>query len=197
MLKIGLTGGIGSGKSIIAKVFEQLGIPVFNSDAEAKKLINSDPKISTVIKENFGKNSYGIDGQLDRKRLAEIVFNDEEALHKLNSIVHPAVQLEFLSWLNKHKQAPYILKEAAIIFESGSNKGLDKVIAISAPELLRIQRTVKRDNSSPQSVKKRIEKQMSEDEKLKRSDFIIYNDEMQLVLPQVLKLHELFAARKE
>ena len=192
MLKIGITGGIGSGKTVVCKVFEQLGISVYYADEESKKLINRDVKLIAEIKKIFGEDIYTQQGSIDRKRLSEIVFKDENLLNKLNSIVHPAVLKHFLSWSETKKSTPYIMKEAAIMFEAGTNKDLDLVVMVSAPLELRIKRTMDRDKISREAVEVRMSKQMSEEEKIKRSDFVIYNDEEQLVVPQVLELHKLF-----
>ena len=188
MIKVGITGGIGSGKSIICEVFKQLKVPVYNADVEAKNIINTDIAVQKRIKEKFGPSVFS-DNELNRKKLAEIVFNDSSALTKLNNIVHPVVNLHFQNWL-KQQESPYILKEAAILFESGTYKNMDYIITVDAPEKLRIERVMKRDGISEAEVKKRMKHQISEEEKIKLSDFIIYNDDRQLVLPQVLDLHK-------
>jgi len=190
MLKIGITGGIGSGKSLVAKMFASLGVPVYYADAEAKKLMNSDPKIKNAILQNFGEESY-IDGQLNRTHIASIVFNNPEKLSILNSITHGPTIDHANRWMEK-QDAPYVLKEAALIFESDSYRFLDKIIGVSAPLFLRISRTMARDGISEEAVLKRMERQMDEDDKMSRCDYIIINDEKTLLLPQVLSLHELF-----
>ncbi len=188
MLKIGLTGGIGSGKSTVAKVFEVLGIPVYYADDETKKLMNEDAGLKKKIIEGFGEKSY-VNGELDRTYISSIVFNDKQKLALLNSLTHPATIHHAEQWMKKQTSA-YAIKEAALIFESGSDKQLDKVIGVYAPEELRIARVMKRDGVSREEVLKRISRQMNEEEKMKRCDFVIRNDEQQLLLPQVMKLHE-------
>ena len=190
MLKIGLTGGLGSGKSTVAHIFEVLGIPVYYADAASKRLMNDDEKVKAAVQNAFGKEVYP-DGKLDRKYLSEIVFKDEKKLELLNSIVHPATLLDAAEWLKK-QTAHYAIKEAALIFESGSNKALDFVIGIESPLPLRLQRAMKRDNISRESAMARIEKQMNEEKKISLCDFVIINDEQQMVIPQVLELHRKF-----
>ncbi len=188
MYRIGLTGGIGSGKSTVAKIFEVLGIPVYYADDEAKQLMNEDENLKQEIIKHFGAESY-IDGKLNRKHISSIVFNNKEKLALLNSITHPAVIHHGEEWM-KRQAAPYALHEAALIFESGSYKNLDYVIGVSAPEQLRIERTMQRDNITKDQVLARMKNQMDEKEKMQRCNFIIYNDEQQLILPQVLELHK-------
>lgn len=190
MLRIGLTGGIGSGKSTVAHIFNVLGIPVYDADTAAKKLMAEDENLKKNIINAFGKESY-IDGSLNRKFLSEAVFNDENKIKLLNSFVHPATIHDADEWMKK-QNAPYIIKEAALIFESGSNKYLDFVIGVKSPLSLRIQRTMKRNNISFQQVEARIKLQMDEDEKMKLCDYIIVNDEQQMLIAQVLLLHEKF-----
>ena len=191
MLKIGITGGIGSGKSIVSQVFEHLGIPVFNADAEAKKILDEDASLKEKIKDHFGKDIYDKDGKALRKKLAGIVFHDPKELKKLNSIIHPAVRRKFEKWA-EDQTSYYVVKEAAILYESGADKGLDRVIAVTAPEDLKIERTMKRDKLARKEVLARMSNQMTETERNKRADFLIYNDGQQLVIPQVLELHEKF-----
>jgi dephospho-CoA kinase len=192
MLRIGLTGGIGSGKSVVAKVFETLGIPVYYADVAAKKLMNSNEELKTAIIKNFGEVSY-VNGELNRKYIAAIVFNDKEKLELLNSLTHPATLRDAAEWMKK-QQSLYIIKEAALLFESSANKNLDYVIGIYAPLQLRIKRVMTRDGITKEEVMKRINRQMDEEEKMKRCDFVITNNEEVLVLPQVLKLHKKFSA---
>lgn len=194
MLKIGLTGGIGSGKTTVAKIFEVLGIPVYYADDSAKKLMNSEPDLIQQIKSNFGDDVYS-NNQLNRSLLASKVFGDNKKLEILNAIVHPATLKDADEWMKK-QHSPYIIKEAALIFESGSEKMLDHVIAVSAPVSLRIKRVIERDGITEEDVLKRMNGQLNEEEKLNRSNYIIYNDEVQLLIPQVIKLHELFLSLK-
>lgn len=190
MLKIGLTGGIGSGKSIVAKVFETLGIPVYYADDATKRLMNTDSALKAAIIKNFGEKCYK-DGELDRKHLASIVFNNREKLDLLNSLTHPATIADAEQWIKRHN-APYIIKEAALLFESRADKNLDYVIGISSPLELRIKRVMHRDSLTKEEVMQRISRQMNEEEKMKLCDFIITNNEQQLVLPQVLELDKKF-----
>ena len=190
MLKIGLTGGIGSGKSTVAAIFEVLSIPVYYADAASKELMLSE-KIRSAIEKDFGSEVYK-DGNLDRKYLAEIVFKDQHKLELLNSIVHPATIEDANDWIAK-QNAPYIIKEAALIFESDAYQFLDLVIGVRSPQELRIERAMKRDNISRENVLLRMNKQMNEEEKMQRCDFIIENDEEQLLIPQVLALHKKFS----
>lgn len=188
MVRVGLTGGIGSGKSTVAHVFEILGIPVYYADREAKRLMNEDPEIRQQLITHFGEEAYA-DNVLDRRFIAEIVFKDKEKLQLLNSLVHPVTIARAEEWMLKHK-TPYVIKEAALIFESGSQENLDYVIGVSAPLNLRIQRTMKRDGVSREEVLNRMQNQIQESIKMRLCDFVVRNDEQHLVLPQVLALHE-------
>lgn len=189
MLKIGITGGMGSGKSVVSRIFSQLGIPVYNSDLRAKQLMHTQPLLRKQLIKHFGTEVYNQDNTLNRQHLSRIIFNSPQALDTINALVHPRVAEDFAEWQHQHKHQPYILKEAAILFESGADKGLQRIITVYAPEALRIERVVRRDNSSEKQVKKRIENQLPEEEKIKKSHFVIYNDNEQLVVPQVLKIH--------
>lgn len=189
MLKIGITGGIGSGKSTVAKIFELLGIPVYYADAAAKDIMNRDPELKAQVQQHFGADVYDSNGQLDRKRLGNIVFNDQEKLQLLNSLVHPATIRDSEQWSLRQK-SPYVLKEAALLFESESFHYLDKIIGVSAPQPLRILRVMQRDKVSRNEVFARMHKQMDETIKMRLCDYVIYNDEQQMVIPQVMKLHE-------
>lgn len=188
MLCIGLTGGLGSGKSTVARIFEVLGIPVYYADAASKRLMNDDEKVKAAVEKAFGKEVYS-GGRLNRKYLADTVFKDEKKLELLNSIVHPATLRDADEWINR-QSVPYIIKEAALIFESGSHKSLDYVIGVKAPLHLRLQRAMKRDNISKEDAMARINRQINEEIKMRLCDFIIVNDEQQLVISQVLALHE-------
>ena len=188
MLKAGLTGGIGSGKSTVAKVFETLGIPVYYADDAAKKMMQEDAALKAKITQAFGNESY-LNGQLNRPFLSSLVFNNPEKLALLNSFVHPATIEDAEKWM-RQQTAPYVLKEAALIFESGAQEHLDYVIGVSAPTPLRILRTMKRDGISREEVLQRMDRQMDESIKLKLCDFVLVNDEQQLLIPQVVALHE-------
>ncbi|WP_183573389.1 dephospho-CoA kinase [Mucilaginibacter sp. X5P1] len=192
MLKIGITGNIGSGKTTISKIFEVLGIPVFYADDEAKKVMVNDEILIGAIKQTFGQESYFEDGSLNRKRISNIVFKSETELAKLNAIVHPAVFRAFDNWVPKFKNVPYVLKEAALLFESDSYKMCDKTIMVTAPLEMRIQRVMQRDGLSEAEVRSRDAKQFTEEKKLELADYAIKNDNSELVIPQVLALHELF-----
>lgn len=196
MLKIGITGGIGSGKTTVCKVFEILKIPVFYADDAAKSVMNKDPHLIDAIKREFGSELYSEEEILDRKALAKLVFNNSQALGKLNSLVHPAAIQAFEDW-SKEQDSPYVIKEAAILFESGSYKDCDFTILVYTPENLRIKRVMKRDNTTEAEVRARIDKQMPEDKKRELSDFVIENDGSTALLPQVLSLHDYFLSRSK
>ena len=187
-MKIGLTGGIGSGKTTVARIFEVLGIPVYNADDAARRLMNSDPKLKREIVHLFGEKAYS-DGVLDRNYIASQVFENKEKLGALNNLTHPVTIKDADDWM-KNQQAPYAIKEAALIFESGAEKKLDFVVGVVAPEEIRIRRTMQRDSVSREHVLARMKNQLSEDEKMNRCDFLIHNDETQALLPQVLDLHQ-------
>jgi dephospho-CoA kinase len=189
MLKIGITGGIGSGKTTICKIFETLNIPIYYADDRAKWLMTNDNTVKNAVIENFGDNAYLPDGQLDRAYIANIVFQNQAKLSVLNNIVHPAVQEDGENWFSQHKNAPYAIKEAALLVESGGYKHLDKLIVVTAPVALRIERVMQRDRASEADVRARMAKQMPEEEKVKFADFIIENDGEKLLLPQVLAIH--------
>ena len=190
MKRIGLTGGIGSGKSTVAYIFEVLGIPVYYADAASKRLMNDDQELKDKIKNAFGEDAY-VNESLNREYLSEQVFNDSEKIILLNSIVHPATIKDAEEWMQMQK-APYVIKEAALIFESGSNKGLDYIIGVKSPIELRIKRAMQRDNISAEQVRARMDKQMDEETKIRLCDYVIVNDEQQMLIPQVLALHEKF-----
>ncbi|WP_428329183.1 dephospho-CoA kinase [Mucilaginibacter sp.] len=192
MLKIGLTGNIGSGKTTVSKVFEILGIPVFYADDAAKQVMVTDPILISDIKATFGNIAYFEDGTLNRKHIAAIVFNDKEQLSKLNAIVHPATFRAFDDWLKHIKDAPYVIKEAAILFESDSYKLCDYSVMIHAAKETRFKRVAQRDMLSREEFESRDSKQFSEEKKSALADYIIKNDDVQLVIPQVLKLHKVF-----
>ncbi len=189
MMIVGITGGIGSGKTLVCTIFRQLGIPVYEADAEARKLFDTEPAILEKIKKEFSEDVFDKKEKLDRQKLSALVFSDTSALKKLNKIVHPFVISHFEEWISQHQTSPYILKEAAILFESGTDKDCNKIITISAPVELRIQRTMQRDKRTKEEVEQIIKQQWSDEEKIKRSDFVIVNDDQQLVIPQVLDIH--------
>ena len=188
MLKIGLTGGIGSGKSVVANIFKVLGIPVFDADTEAKLIMEKDEQLALSIQKLFGEEAY-TDKKLNRKYLANIVFDDPDKLEQLNSLVHPAAILAANTWMNL-QTTPYVVKEAALLFESKSASQLDFIIGVYAPKTLRIKRVMERDNATAEKVVARMSRQIDEEEKMRLCDFIVVNNEEQLVIPQVLQLHE-------
>jgi dephospho-CoA kinase len=188
MLKIGLTGGIGSGKTTVAKIFEVLGIPVYYADDAAKRLMNEDENLKQQIIQHFGEESYEA-GKLNRPYLAQKVFSDAEKTKLMNSIVHPITIADAEHWMQL-QTSPYAIKEAALIFEAKAEKHLDLVIGVQTPLPIRIQRVMQRDNISEEAVNARIQKQMNEEEKMSRCDFIIVNDEQELLIPQVIAIHE-------
>ena len=191
MLKIGLTGGIGSGKSTVAKIFETLGIPVYYADTEAKRLMNSSETLKKVIRQNFGEATYEND-QLNRKYLGGIVFNNPEKLELLNALIHPVTINDAEQWMQQ-QSAPYSIKEAALLFESGAAENLDFIVGVYAPQALRIKRVMKRDGLTADEIMKRINRQVNEEMKMKLCDFVITNNEQELLVPQVLKLHQHFS----
>lgn len=186
-LTIGITGGIGSGKSTVAHLFEMMGYPVYYADVRSKWLMNNDPQIKTQLITTFGEEVYP--GYLDRQTLADIVFKDKEALKKLNAISHPAVEKDFLNW-RKAQNTPILFKEAAILFESGSYKSVDKTICITAPEVIRVKRVMQRDGATAKQVQVRIANQWSDEKKIALADFVIDAGDRELVIPQALKIIE-------
>lgn len=190
MLKIGLTGGIGSGKTTVAKIFELLKVPVYYADAASKRLYHTDADLMDKMKRHFGEDIYSNE-QLNRSKLAALVFNDAEKLDLLNELVHPPTIRDAKEWMQK-QTAPYVIKEAALLFESGSAEGLDFIIGVSSPAPLRMQRVMERDQVSRNEVQSRLNRQINEEIKMRLCDYIIYNNEEQPVIPQVLDLHHKF-----
>ena len=187
MLAVGITGGIGSGKSYICQIFEYLGIKIYYADARARHLSNNDAGIVSQVTNLFGDKAY-VNGEYNRMHIASVVFNNSQKLQQLNSIIHPAIEKDYHNWLKSHASEPYTLKEAAILFESGTYKLLDKTILVTAPIVTRINRVVKRDNISPNDVQSRINKQWPTEKILPLADFIIENDGKRLILPQIINL---------
>ena len=188
MLRIGLTGGIGSGKTTVARIFSSLGIPIFNADESAKRLMSENENLRSAIIEKFGIDSY-IGKDLNRAHLAKLVFADPEKLHWLNTLIHPLTIAEAKKWMDT-QQSSYVIKEAALLFESGAAAGLDFIIGVTAPETLRINRILQRDKTDLAQAKKRMDQQLEESLKVKLCDFVIKNDETTPLLPQVLKIDE-------
>jgi len=197
-LQIGITGGIGTGKSLICKIFETLGVSVYDADSRAKYVMTTDRILISQIKKEFGDLSFGNDGSLNRKYLSETVFSDPEKLSVLNGLVHPRVRLDWANWIEEHKHEPYLLREAALLYEAGASELVDKVIVVTAPEPMRIARVLRRDaHRTAEQIKEIMQRQWPEEEKIKRADFVIHNDERELVVPQVIKLHHLFSGSAE
>ena len=188
MIKIGLTGGIGSGKTTVAQIFEVLGVPVYYADDAAKKLMNEDQNLKQQIIKNFGEESY-INGILNKQYLAATVFSNAKKTTLINSIIHPATIADAEKWFDK-QTAPYAIKEAALIFEANAEKKLDLIIGVYANEALRIKRVMERNNISEAAVKLRIQSQMDEETKMSLCDAIILNEEEDLLIPQVIAFHE-------
>jgi dephospho-CoA kinase len=189
---IGLTGGIGSGKSVVAKVFATLGIPVFNADEEAKRIMQTSPAIKAKLIEQFGASIYNESG-LQKEKLAAIVFNDPYQLQLLNAIIHPVTIQAAKDWAAK-QTSPYVIKEAALIFESGSSDGLFKVIGVSAPLSLRIHRVMQRDGVSKEQVEARMQNQISDTIKMRLCDYVVQNNNQQMLIPQILELDKAIRA---
>lgn len=190
MLKVGLTGGIGVGKTYCAEIFDVFDIPIYNSDIEAKKLMITSESLKTDIMESFGLDSYHENGSLNRGYLASIIFKDKNALTKMNALVHPAVRADFISWCDKYKDRSYIIQEAALIFETGNYKSFDKLIVVDAPLDLRIKRVKSRDNATEESIMDRIGKQKPQEEKVASADYVINNDGTVSLLKQVFDIHQ-------
>ena len=193
MLKIGITGSIGAGKSTVASIFKILGVPVFDADAIAKNILNTDPLLREQIAAAFGSETYK-NGLLDKKYLATLVFNNPTELAKLNSLVHPATIHAANTWAKHWEEhgSPYIVKEAALLFEAGTNVGLDFIIGVTAPEDLRIARVMARDHVSREEVLKRMKHQLDDTKKMERCNIVLDNNEKALLIPQVLALHQKF-----
>ena len=192
MLKVGITGGIGSGKSTVCNVLKNLGVPVFTSDDVAKKLLNSDDYLKNEIKKTFDSDMYTSTDRIDRERMAKLVFNNPDDLKRLNELVHPRVKAEFDNWCKKNEKKPYVVKEAAILFETGQHKELDKMVTVFCPREERIRRLISRDtNATQESIEKRMIHQFSDAERNALADYIILNDGKEDLLPQVMELHEL------
>jgi len=193
MMTIGITGGIGSGKSTVCHVFEHLGIPVFYADTVAKEIMVTDPVLTAGVMEAFGAESYDAGGRLNNKHIAGIVFNNSTELARLNALVHPAVFRAFDLWLaNVPPNVPYVLKETAILFESGSYRACDKTVLVTSPVNMRLRRVMDRDGATEEQILARMNKQLTDDEKVKMADYQIRNDESQSVILQVMELHQQF-----
>ena len=190
MLKVGLTGGIGSGKSVVARIFETLGIPVYYADDRAKQLMVEDSVLVAGIKAIFGEEAYLEDGSLNRVHISQRAFSDPGLLKKLEGLVHPAVFEDGNRWRQAQQKVAYTLKEAALLFESGSYKTFDKLITVTAPLELRIERVMRRDGVTREAVEARIRQQMPEEEKVRLADFVIVNDGAHGLIGQVWAIHQ-------
>ncbi|MEE4197924.1 MAG: dephospho-CoA kinase [Bacteroidales bacterium] len=188
MIKVGVTGGIGSGKTLVCEIFKHLGVPVFHADLEAKEIYVSDQEVTKQIKQLFGQDIYH-HGELKKDVLAKIIFNDSKALDKVNSIVHPKVREYFLNWAEK-QTANYVIEEAAILFESNAYLDLDYIINVHARQENRIKRVMKRDGISREHVLSRMKNQLCDEKRMKLADFTIYNDDERMLLPQVMEIHQ-------
>lgn len=189
MVKVGITGGIGSGKSVICSVFNKLGIPVFSADNAAKVLMEKNQLVKSRLIALLGDDIYLENGALHRNKMAGIIFNDQIALRKVNEIVHPVVRNEFNSWAKKQTSA-YVVQEAAILFESGQSGYFDKIVLVIAPLELRIKRVMQRDNTTREKVLERMKNQWADEKKIEQSDFVVLNDNSAMVLPQILEIHQ-------
>ncbi len=190
MIRVGITGGIGTGKSTVAKIFRSMGIPFLDADVLAKEIVERDLELKASIIQLFGEESYNADGKYNRKYIASIVFNDKDKLAQLNALVHPAVIQYGNDWAEEHRHSNYVLKEAALMFESGSYKHNDINILVQSPIELRLERVANRDGISKDEILKRIHAQMSDEEKIKLADKIIVNDEQHSLIEQVMQIHK-------
>jgi len=188
MNKVGITGGIGSGKSIVCEVFKILGVPVFHADNVARDLQQNDHQVRSGLIHLFGESIYSREGMPDRKKIAGLIFNDQELMSKVNQIIHPRVRENFNKWADMHADDSYILYEAAILFESVYYKDLDLNILVIADEKIRIKRVMQRDNTTEELVRQRINNQMNDMEKMKMADYILENNEKSLLIPQIIEL---------
>jgi dephospho-CoA kinase len=188
-LRIGITGGMGAGKSTICKIFGQLGVPIYDADSRAKYIMSNNAELKKAITENFGWDAYTRKDELNREYLAKVVFNNEEKLELLNNLVHPAVKNDYEQWVIEHRDEPYSLKEAALLFESMSYKTLHKVIVIACPIETRIERIMKRDHVKREDILKRIQNQSTDRERMNKADWVIYNDGVRSLIEQTLGVH--------
>ncbi len=197
-LRVGITGNMGSGKTTVCRIFETLGIPVYDADARAKWLVQHDINLKKEIVAGFGRDAYLPDGSYNRPFIARIVFSQPEKLAALNALVHPAVELDSAQWHQEQtgRGVPYTLREAALLIESGNHRQLDDLIVVTAPEALRIQRIMQRDGLSVKQIQARLAAQMPEAEKVLLADFVVVNDGQQLLLPQVMAIHRLLQGQE-
>jgi dephospho-CoA kinase len=191
MIRVGITGGIGSGKSLICQVFSRLGVPVYYADIEARLLMDCDPEIQQELNTILGAAFFD-QGILNRNRMASAIFNDKSLLDRVNNLIHPRVAARFSAWCELHDGFPYVMQESAILFESNAYRNFDKIITVTAPEEIHIQRVINRKNMTAEKAVSIMRNQLPEAEKLSRSHHVIVNDGTELVIPQVLKLHTIF-----
>jgi len=196
-LRIGITGGMGAGKSTICKIFAQLGVAIYDADTRAKWLMKNDKELKSKVTENFGWDSYTRKDEINREYLAKVVFNNEEKLKVLNSIVHPAVKKDYEIWTQNHKDDPYSIKEAALLFESESYLSLHKVIVVTCPIETRIERIIKRDHVKREDILKRIENQSTDRERMSKADWVIYNDGVNSLINQAMDIHHTILSIRE
>lgn len=195
-LQIGITGGIGSGKSIVCKLFSCLGIPVYNADSRAKWLTNHNPQIIESVVALLGSDAYDAEGHYNTSYVSSLVFKSEDLLKKLNAIVHPVVMQDTADWVESQAISPYVVKEAAIMNKAGDRNSLDYVVVVEAPLELRVNRILQRDKRSEDEIRAIVKRQVSDEERKKVADFFIQNDEESALIPQVLKLHAFFRTGK-
>lgn len=193
MKTVGLTGGMGSGKSFVASIFSSFGVPVYCSDIEAKKLMTSSTSVIKGVKSIFGPQAYLETGELNKKLISTQIFTDKDKLERINNVVHPAVRKDFEIWANKHSDAPYVINEAALFIENGTYQNFDFLISVLSPLKLRIQRIEDRDHINQAEILLRISNQSSDEEKIDKSDFLIYNDNGETLLSQITQIHQLIS----
>lgn len=194
-IEVGITGGIGSGKSLVCRIFQCLGAPIYDADSRAKNLMTTDGILIEEIKKEFGSLSYQPDGSLDRAYLGKLVFQDHLRLEKLNSLVHPRIAMDYQLWVSAHKENKYLIREAALLFETGSYKAMGKMVVVYAPENIRMKRVRDRDpHRKENEIVAIMKNQWPDEEKIRMADYAIHNDDKQLVIPQVLHLHNKFVS---
>ena len=189
MVKVGVTGGIGSGKSTVCKIFEILGIPIFHSDYEARKLYSDDEEVIGSLKAWYGKSIYRLEKEVDKEKLAEIIYKDPFELKRINALIHPKVRERFAEWINRHESLPYVINESALLFETGISESFDLIVNVAAPLEMRIERIISRDGRTKEEILAIANKQLSETDRIKRADITIHNDDTQHLIPQVLDAH--------
>ena len=190
MIIVGITGGIGSGKSVVCNMLRIFGVPVYDADSEARKHYERHPELIEKVRKEISPDVFDKSGKIDRRKLAELIFTDTDKLEKLNKLVHPLVRKDFEEWVKTKNGSAYVVKEAAILFESGAHKDCDKIITIISPNEIRIQRVRDRDRKTKQEVEEIIANQWDDEKKISKSDYTILNDEKEMVLPQVIAIHE-------